>query len=207
MLFGHNTDVKLGAAVYHVQTEDRGPATGLIETTVYCKGRVLHRRTSKYEDLLPLDGSRESVLRKRIDEQHAATLDEVRAGAFPVPAAPAASPLSAPSQEAQVSAAPPLSLELLNAKSWLKGKRARLRIAVRRQQNGAAVAGAKVVLKLDGAAEFSAQTAADGTAELEFDMPRLTIAEPVLLFEATDGSGRGQLRFQLRSKQAVRRAV
>ena len=72
MLFGHNTDVKVGDTVYHVQTEDRGTANALIDTTVYCRGRVLHRRTNNYFDLLPLDPDREESLRKRIDEQHRA---------------------------------------------------------------------------------------------------------------------------------------
>ena len=64
MLFGHNTDVKVGESVYHVQTEDRGTANALIDTTVYCRGRVLHRRTNNYIDLLPLDPGREESAQK-----------------------------------------------------------------------------------------------------------------------------------------------
>ena len=78
MLFGHNTDVKMGDTVYHVQTEDRGTPNALIDTTVHCRGRVLHRRTNNYLDLLPLDAEREGLLRKRIDEQHRAVADEIR---------------------------------------------------------------------------------------------------------------------------------
>src|SRR5277367_7129212 len=82
MLFGHNTDVKVGESVYHVQTEDRGTANALIDTTVYCRGRVLHRRTNNYIDLLPLDPGREELLRKRIDDQHRTVTEDIRSGAL-----------------------------------------------------------------------------------------------------------------------------
>src|SRR6266481_1397034 len=67
MLFGHNTNVKAGDTTYHVQTEDRGVAHALIDTTVYFRGRVLHRRTNNYFDLLPLDADRERELKLRVD--------------------------------------------------------------------------------------------------------------------------------------------
>ena len=54
MLFGHNSNVKVGETTFHVQTEDRGVASGLIDTTVYHAGRVMHRRTNNYHDLIPL---------------------------------------------------------------------------------------------------------------------------------------------------------
>src|SRR5258707_1032217 len=51
MIFGHNTNVNVDGTVYHVQTEEHGAANALIDTTVYCSGRVLHRRTNNYFDL------------------------------------------------------------------------------------------------------------------------------------------------------------
>src|SRR5437879_11041842 len=59
MLFGHNSNVQAGGTNYHVQTEDRGTTNALIDTTVYFNGRVLHRRTNNYFDLLPLNPGRE----------------------------------------------------------------------------------------------------------------------------------------------------
>ena len=55
MLFGHNSNVTVGADTVHVQTEDRGANHAFIDTTVHWQGRVLHRRTNNYQDLLPLD--------------------------------------------------------------------------------------------------------------------------------------------------------
>ena len=36
MIFGHNTNVSLGQTTYHVQTEDAGITSALIDTTVFC---------------------------------------------------------------------------------------------------------------------------------------------------------------------------
>src|SRR6516164_1562401 len=82
MVFGHNSNLKIGALMLHVQTEDRGVAHGLIDTTVYCHGRVLHRRTSNYFDLLPLDHDRQQALKLRLDEQHRMVIEEIRSGAL-----------------------------------------------------------------------------------------------------------------------------
>lgn len=82
MLFGHNSNVKVGEATFHVQTEDRGIATALIDTTVFYLGRVMHRRTNNYHDLVPLDPDREEALRLRLDEQHRSTLEDIRSGAL-----------------------------------------------------------------------------------------------------------------------------
>src|ERR1700674_5996365 len=80
MLFGHNSNVKAGNTTYHVQTEDRGATNALIDTTVYFRGRVLHRRTNNYFDLLPLTADSEQALKQRLDEQHRAVVEELRTG-------------------------------------------------------------------------------------------------------------------------------
>jgi hypothetical protein len=212
MLFGHNTDVKAGDSVYHVQTEDRGTANALIDTTVYCRGRVLHRRTNNYIDLLPLDAGREDLLRKRIDDQHRKVTEEIRSGLLQLVPPPLPAKESPPVQKAdslahsETSPAPALVVELLNAKTWLAGKRANLQVAVRNKHNGAAASGALVTARIDGAAditEFSTETGADGQACLEFDMPRLAGTEPALVIEATQADSKGQLRFQLKARARV----
>jgi len=213
MLFGHNSDVKVGETVFHVQTEDRGTANALIDTTVYCCGRVLHRRTNNYFDLLPLGPEHENLLRKRIDDQHRSVVEEIRTGALRL-AAPPLPPQESPSSNQPADSAahplasspPALALELINAKSWLVGKRASLHLAVRKKQNGAGVPGALVTARIDGAAnitEHSTETGADGQARLEFDMPRLAGADPALVIEATQADSKGQLKFQLRARPRV----
>jgi hypothetical protein len=211
MLFGHNTDVKVAETVYHVQTEDRGTANALIDTTVYCRGRVLHRRTNNYIDLLPLDPERENSLRKRIDDQHRAVTEEIRSGALhlvppPPPAGENPAAKKAGNSVAHANAPAPLAIELINTKTWLAGKHANLHVAVRKKQNGEALAGALVVARIEGAAaaaEFSAETGADGQARLEFEMPHLTGAEAALVLEATQADSKGQLKFQLKARPRV----
>jgi hypothetical protein len=179
-----------------VQTEDHGVAHALIDTTVYCRGHVLHRRTNNYLDLLPLDAEREAVMKARLDQQHRGVLEEIRTGVLLLKPPPAP-PIPEPST---------LTLELLNAKGWLVGKRATLQIAVRHKENGGGIAGAHVTAKIDGAAtpvEFKTETRENGQAHLEFDMPRLSGAEPVLVIEASDGEAKGSLRFQLRARPRV----
>ncbi len=86
MIFGHNTNVSVGTVKYHVQTEDAGTDSALIDTTVYCGGRVLHRRTNNYHDLLPLNADRQEALKLRLDEQHRQVLEEIRSGILYLPA-------------------------------------------------------------------------------------------------------------------------
>jgi hypothetical protein len=205
MLFGHNSNVEAGGTTYHVQTEDRGAMNALIDTTVYFHGRVLHRRTNNYFDLLPLNPDREQALKLRLDEQHRAVVEGLRTGALHLPLprdeqvpAPPASPDPKP-----VSGV--LSIELLNAKTWLTGKRALLQVSVRNEAHQA-VGGATVIARVDGAAEatkFSAQTGDFGHTQFEFDMPKLSSPDAALVIEASKGNARGHLRFQLRSKPRV----
>jgi len=205
MLFGHNSNVQAGGTSYHVQTEDRGTTNALIDTTVYFHGRVLHRRTNNYFDLLPLNPEREQALKQRLDEQHRAVVEELRSGTLHLALPREENGAASSAKPATVPAIGELSLELINAKTWLTGKRALLQIAVRNEAHQA-VSGATVVARVDGAAEatqFSAKTGGSGQAQFEFDMPRLAGAEPALVIEASKGNARGHLRFQLRGRPRV----
>jgi hypothetical protein len=205
MLFGHNSNVTVGADIVHVQTEDRGTGQAFIDTTVHWKGRVLHRRTNNYLDLLPLDGEKENALKARLDDQHRAVIEEIRTGILKLtfPAPPAVPQKQVPLAPPVRAAAPAvLKLELLNAKTWLSGKHATLQLMVR-DAAGNAVAGAETIARVEGAegpAEFSTLTGNEGGATLQFEMPKLSGAEVALVIEASRGDAKGHLRFQLRAK-------
>jgi hypothetical protein len=212
MLFGHNTNVTVAGVVIHVQTEDRGTHSAVLDTTVYHRGRVLHRRTSKYSDLLPLNPESEKTLKTRLDHQHAAVVDELRSGKLQVSIAPPAQP-PAPLVAAPVPAAPPkeaahqsLTVDLLNPRTWLAGKHATLYLVVRDRILGTVLNGARVSVRIEGGVEkteVTTMTAADGHAQLQFDIPRLAAEDAALVIEAVSGEARGQLRFQLRAKPKV----
>jgi hypothetical protein len=106
MVFGHNSNVKVGETTFHVQTEDRGVTTALIDTTVYYMGRVMHRRANNYHDLIPLDPDREEALRLRLDEQHRSTLEDIRSGALYLAPPPPPAPAAPKEAQAAVSRAP-----------------------------------------------------------------------------------------------------
>lgn len=207
MIFGHNTNVTAGKSKYHVQTEDAGTASALIDTTVYGGGRVLHRRTNNYLDLLPLNPDREAALKLRLDEQHRQVLEEIRTGVLYLPPSiPTPTASANVSPPTPVTVAPPaLSIELVNAKTWLAGKRATLHVRIT-DEKAHPVGDAKVTASVAGAVEpanFFAESDERGEAQLAFDMPRLADPNAALLIEATRGSARGQLRFQLRARQRV----
>ena len=208
MLFGHNSNVKTGDKTYHVQTEDRGTNTALIDTTVYLQGRVMHRYTTKYSDLLPLDAGREETLKQRVDAQHQSIVAQIRAGtlALGTPATPARPAGAPPRQVAPASPAPSaLKLELINPRTWLNGKHAMLLVAVR-SQSGASTEGAIVTTKIEGAAspaEFSTVSDNSGNARFEFEMPPLANADAAVVIEAFKGTATGKLRFALRFKPRV----
>jgi hypothetical protein len=44
---------------------------------------------------------------------------------------------------------------------------------------------------------------ADGFAQFDFDMPKLSGDDPAIAIEAAKGDSRGSLRFQLRAKPRV----
>jgi hypothetical protein len=213
MVFGHNSNLKLGNITFHVQTEDRGQAHALIDTTVYYHGRVLHRRTNNYFDLLPMNEDREHALKLRLEDQHHTVIEEIRSGVLElaVPPAPAVLPVVenvAPPSPAQPPASPEphkLVLELTNAKSWLSGKRAKLHVSVC-EQNGLPVSGAQVLVGLEGSGSsdsYQGQTDAQGETLIEFELPPITSAEAALVISAENHNGKGHLRFALRAKPRV----
>ena len=212
MVFGHNSNVKIGDMLYHVQTEDRGASHAVIDTMVYHSGRVLHRRANSYADLLPLNAAREVSLKERVSAQHNAVMEELRSGAlkFAQAAAPA---IAKPASRGEPDAAPSaegttdsLVLRLLNAKDWLNGRRATLQVLVFEKADGAVVSGGRVTARIEGAAEpaqHSSATGLDGKAQLAFDMPQLTGGDCALVIEASHGKSRARLQFQLRAKPKV----
>src|SRR5215472_4495922 len=218
MVFGHNSNVKFGAHTFHVQTEDRGTAHALIDTTVYYQGRVLHRRTNNYLDLLPLDEDSQQALKLRVDEQHRVVLEEIRNGELQLaipqpPAAPGAKAQpSAPQGHAELSPAPlpaaqrrKLVLELLNARSWLVGKQATLQVAVQGDE-GSSVSGVEVFAEIEGSAApavHGSKTGSTGRATITFEMPKLGAGDVALVIRVGPGDGCAPLRYSLRAKPRV----
>jgi len=195
MVFGFNSDIRAGGSVYHVQTEDRGPANPVIDTTIYTQGRVIHRRATSYKELLESPGFDEAARQQRLEEQHRTVIDELRSGKLQL-GAPGAPP---------VTKGPPagLSVTLLNPGSWLSMGTASLRIEVKDQATGNPVANANVEAIVEGALHplsFQVPSDARGLAELTFPMPRLGPGGAELVIRASAPSGRDESRYTLKPK-------
>lgn len=197
MQFGHNTNVKVGDALYHVQTEDHGVAQALIETTVYQEGRLVHKRRLNYKDLLPLDTAKEATLKQRLDKQHHAVMEEIETGKLKL-----ANPGASAANVVAPAAGPRLMLRIQNPKDWLSSGHASLKVRVTDELSNP-IAKARVVARMDGAAEpveVGGLTDADGVTSLDFDIPKFDVAEPFLVVDANWGPVSGRLRLQLREK-------
>lgn len=202
MIFGHNTNLNVGDAHYHVQTEDRGVSHAFIETTVYQRGRLLHKRTVDYRDMLPLDPVKEAALKQKLDDQHHAVLNEIRSGALKLAASVVQPTASPPATPVQPAAGPKLKLRIMNGAEWLKAGRASLKVRVT-DELGNSLPKAKVAAKMEGTAELvevSSVTDADGVAGLEFSMPKFTVSDPFLILDANWGPVAGHMRLQLKAK-------
>ena len=70
MNFGFNSNVRVGEALYHVQTEDRGPTHPFLDTVVYMSGRVVYKRSVGY-DLFAISENAEGLAASEFQE-HAA---------------------------------------------------------------------------------------------------------------------------------------
>ncbi len=79
MITGFNTDIEHEGVVYHVQTEDKGPATPFILSLVYNRGTILASKRVPYgeENGGPVE---ESVLAERLQRQHKLICAAVNAG-------------------------------------------------------------------------------------------------------------------------------
>ena len=197
MQFGHNTNVKVGDALYHVQTEDHGVAQALIETTVYQEGRLVHKRRLNYKDLLPLNTAKEATLKQRLDKQHHAVMEEIETGKLKL-----ANPGASAANVVAPAAGPRLMLRIQNPKDWLSSGHASLKVRVTDELSNP-IGKARVVARMDGAAEpveVGGLTDVDGVTSLDFDIPKFDVAEPFLVVDANWGPVSGRLRLQLREK-------
>jgi hypothetical protein len=194
MPLGFNSNVQVSGTLYHVQTEDRGAAHPFIDTVVLVQGRVLHRRSTSYEDLLAGGAADPGVLRARVEQQHREIVAALRAGSLRLGEA--------------VAEKGPIEIRLLNPAAWLAAGLASLDIEVRSRGNGGPVAGAEVRVRIEGMAStplrFAAQSDAQGRARVQFPVPqRPTPGAPVLVIGARTAQGSHQIRYRLKSRHSA----
>jgi hypothetical protein len=194
MNIGFNTEVSVSAQTYHVQTEVHGPVHPLIETVVYLQGRVLHRRSQTYADLAQVPGFTEESLRSRVEDQHRAVIEELRAGGF-----------EAATQDSKSASPPPpgIQVQLLNPASWASAGTATLDVEVSALPAREPLAGVDVEVTLGGSHgpfRFAGKSDERGRARISFPMLVLGSAGSELVIRAATGAARDEIRYSLRAR-------
>jgi hypothetical protein len=197
MSSGFNTDVKVGDQVFHVQTEDRGPSHPIIDTAVYQNGRILHRRALNYSELAESASFTPEDLRRRVEEQHRAVIDDIRSGALD-------SEIASASTATQASRPSGIQLQLLNPGSWLSAGKVSLEVEVSRGSDRQPQVGANVEAFIEGALDdtrHSATSDEQGRVRILFPLPPLGKGDLTLVIHANTGSWKDEIRFTMRSRQ------
>jgi hypothetical protein len=200
MNVGFNTDVRVGERSFHVQTEDRGPHHGKIDTAVYVGGRVVHKHSTSYTEFDAGIEPSEEARRVRVEEQHRHIIEALRSGALqianlePIKAAPAS-----------LAPKPGVLIQIVNATSWLAAGKCDLQLQVnRRDDSNAPVPAAKLTVHFDGISEsphLAADCDANGHARMQFPMPAGAAGGATLVVQATSEAGEGEIRFNLRARK------
>jgi hypothetical protein len=189
MSSGFNTDVRVGDQLFHVQTEDRGPSHPVIDTAIYLQGRVVHRRSTRYDrETLAVDSG--DALDKLVEQQHRSLIEELRTGRLEAEMAAAGAPGA-------------IQVQLLNAKSWLAGGKVSLDIEVVRRSDRQPQPGVEVEASIEGALRAgrrAARSDEQGRVRIEFPLPPLDRGELALVIRAHQDSEQDEIRFQVRSR-------
>lgn len=194
MSSGFNTDVRVGTQVFHVQTEDRGPAHPVIDSVVYYNGQILHRRTSSYQEFVAAQGLNEGQLRERVEQQHRGVVEALRSGALDSEIAAAAE---------RASRAAGIQVQLLNPSSWLSGGHVSLDVEILRRADRQPEPGARVEAVIEGALQderHSGTSNDQGRVKIQFPLPPLGKGDLALVIQAKTDAGKDEIRFTMRSR-------
>jgi hypothetical protein len=201
MNFGFNSNVRVGEATYHVQTEDRGPSHPFLDTVVYLAGRVVHKRSTSYDKFASTIKSEDLAkkLHERLSKQHHDVITELEAGTLlnRPKEKPAEIPKDSEMEEG-------LDLRVLNPKTWFAAGNVVFEIELLDRESKQRIAEADVQVCMEfekrriPCAEM--RTDDEGRAVLKFPMPKNLTEGASLVIRAMDGSRHGELRFRLKSK-------
>jgi len=194
MASGFNTDVRVGDAVFHVQTEDRGPSRPVIDTMVYQSGRVLYRRTFDYKHFAESSEFTHEGLRERVEEQHRAVIEDLRSGAL--------------ESEGPSGAEEPLGIQvqLLNPDSWLTASSISLNLEILRRKDQRPESGAVVEALVEGSLDekrHAGETDDRGRVQIRFPMPQLGKGGLAVVIQAKAQAGKDEMRLVMRSAPKV----
>ncbi len=219
MNFGYNSNVAVGNAIYHVQSEDRGQAHPFLDTVVYLAGRVVYKRSSGYGQIVqsvPAE-SLAQKLHELLSQQHRAVIAELEAGTLRMNVTEKREftaggqsqpghqpPTQAATARAEKNAGSGLDLRLLNPKGWFNAGKVTLKLALFDKSSKQTVHEATTVAYLENNKEHTpcaeARTDSKGCATLQFRLPSNPSEGTFLVVRATHSSRIAELRFHLKAK-------
>jgi hypothetical protein len=196
MSSGFNTDVKIGEQVFHVQTEDRGPARPVIDTAVYRDGQILHRRSSDYQRAAGASPGDSEEVRRQVEEQHRAVIEAIRSGALN-------SEFAAADAAMQPSRSGGIRVQLLNPTAWLTAGKVSLDLEVSRRADKLPQSGAEVKAEIEGALDggsYAGTSDEQGRVRIQFPLPPLGKGDLALVIRAYAEASSDEIRFTMRTR-------
>lgn len=177
MIFGFNTDAKVGDTVYHVQSEARVNDL-LLQTQVFVKGHCIGKRASSYAELAVQPNFSTEEMHQMLKAQHKMMLEGVKAGKM--------QELFCSDGEVQDANATGLAVKWLNADLTFSGSSIVLKLLVNdlgKPADGALLT-SRLSLEPDAHIHSQSMTEPDGTADLEIQIPADAGSEIAVLVRA-----------------------
>jgi hypothetical protein len=180
MIFGFNTDAKVGDTVYHVQSEARVNDL-LLQTQVFVKGHCIGKRASSYAERSVQPDFKPEDMHELLKQQHRLVLEAVREDR--------AKDVFCSDGEVQDVNAGGLSLRWVNSDQSFPGGAAELKLQVllHHQPIDGALVTARLEFTPDAHIHSQSMSEEDGSASLQVDLSPESGAEiPVLIRAKTD---------------------
>lgn len=191
MIFGFNTDTKVGDTVYHVQSEARQNDL-LLQTQVFVRGQCIGKRASSYADQAAQPGFTDEHMHELLKSQHRMVLEAVRGGKM--------ESIVGHDLEIQDTNGQGLAIRWVNSDSVYADSAVVMKFVV--TDAGAAAEGARLTsrfaLSNDAPIYSQASTDASGAAEMKLVLDESALREAAILVQAQYGEKSATRKFRLR---------
>jgi hypothetical protein len=199
MIFGFNTDVKVGDTVYHVQSEAR-KADQLLQTQVFVRGRCIGKKATSYAEKVSSSDFNDDRMHEMLKSQHKTILEAVRESRVEA--------MLEKSDSVRIPASPTvganggdLSLTWDNAHSVYKENNLHLLFTVTdagKPVNGATLISKFLIANSQEPPIFSqAVTDENGSADMKIFLDEAALADAAVLVQATLGEKHATRKFRL----------
>jgi hypothetical protein len=191
MIFGFNTDTKVGDTVYHVQSEARQNDL-LLQTQVFVRGQCIGKRAASYADQAAHPGFTDEHMHELLKTQHRMVLEAVRGGKM--------ESIVGHNLEIQDTNGQGLAIRWANSDAVFADGFVMMKFVV--TDAGAAVEGAQLTsrLSLSSDSPVYSQTSTDssGAAEVKLALDEAAQHEAAILVQAQLGEKSATRKFRLR---------